>query len=425
MTRAVSDFLSAYLTYVEGHEGLPLVHYSSALSVLSAVLERKVWLDRGYFTLYPNTYFIIVGDPGTKKTSSANIAVDLLKEISDMCLLEECLTPASLIDTLSNSERYFTYDKKQVPHSTVYAYAPELATFLEDIGGGTLTTLLTAFYDSGPSDPNMPWTKKTKGGGLIEIKAPQLSILGCTTKEWLVRALPLDAIGGGFTSRILFCVVDAIPEPKAYPEPADPTLKQKLITTLKHIHTLTGPIKETKRAREVYKEWYDSFMINELPQVPDERFKGYAARKGDHIIKLAILFSVAERDDLILTEKDYGKAVVFLRTLEQSMFKAFGSKGKNVYAEDIERLYRQIPFEPKTITYKELLLMNWRHTNMIEFKAVLETLFQAGAIGSETKGKDTFYWRVKDVDITACTRNLQKVAMSLSNDLKLDSRIFK
>lgn len=426
MPRQVEDFLGTYLDYTQGHEGINLVHYTSALSIISAALERKCWIDRGYFKLYPNLYVIIVGDPGTKKSSSTQIALELLRASADINFIEDCLTPASLITTLRNSEKTFMnpvlnqYERM----SPAYVYSSELSVLLTDIGGGNILTLLTNFYDSGPKDPNTPWIKKTIKDGTIEIFGPQLSMLGCSTKEWLIRSLPGDAIGGGFTSRIIFCVIDETPAPVPYPSPKDAALFDKLCQTLKHINTLAGPFRETPEAREAYAAWYTDFMIQELPECPDERFKGYAARKGDTVLKLAMVFSASERDDMLINERDLGRAVIYLHTLEQSMFKAFGAKGMNDRAEFVQSLFYQIPVAPDKISYSELMRKNWRHTNPDYFRVDIQTLVESKLVTHSVNGTgERYYQRALDIDITEGAKNLRKFEQTIVKGNQTDHRV--
>ncbi len=58
-------------------------HLFSSLAVLSAALGRRVFLDMGFWKVYPNLCLVLVGPTGrVAKTSAVNIAKDLIKEFT-------------------------------------------------------------------------------------------------------------------------------------------------------------------------------------------------------------------------------------------------------------------------------------------------------------------------------------------------------
>lgn len=403
--RKVSNFISSFCDYASNYEGSYLFRFWSAVAIISATLERKCWSPLGEHQLFPNLYIFLIGDPGTRKTFTAGMAVKLMKDVvfdrGGVQLMQDRLTPASLIKTLKECERTFEYSGKQILHSSCFAYSSELRTMMEDIGGGSLISLLTDFYDSRAHGEK--FISRTIKHGAQEITGPGLTFLGCSTPDWFVEILPQSAIGGGFTSRVIFIVQDGpMEKPIAEPQAPDLKLRKDLIETIKAIHNLSGPFEITEGAKAEYKAWYDEFMTKSVRAISDERFKGYAMRKGDFVRKLAMIFSAAQRDDMKVDEFDIVLAIESLTAIEPMMMKAFGPIGDSDRAKNISRIFYKIPEYPDEIKHSDLLKLNWYNVNdSAQFVAEVETLVTMGAIDKRVTGdlKSIYYSRRKNFDL--------------------------
>ena len=321
------DLIQAYLDYTSGHEASPKIHLWSFLSVLAACLQRKVWMKRGYYTLYPNLYVFIIGKSGlVKKSTSTAIAVNLYREIEGAPLMSERLTAGSLIRQMKEAGSFFEYKGEPIKQSPVFAYASELAVFMSEVFG-SITEILTTFYDCIPNDPSKPWTYNTVGQGWIKIYGPCLNMLGASTPSWLKRCIPQGEMEGGFSSRIIFVVENEAPEKLvAWPE-LDKDLdlmRLSLVEDLRQVYSMCGEVTVTPTAKTLFAEWYERHMREILPMNSDPKIAGYMGRKGDHILKIAMLRSVSLREDLVITESEIIWACEKLDALENDMRDAFG-----------------------------------------------------------------------------------------------------
>ena len=59
--RRLEDWLTSYLEYTSEQESPQLFHLWVGMNVIASTLERRVWVDRGYYRLYPNLYVCLVG----------------------------------------------------------------------------------------------------------------------------------------------------------------------------------------------------------------------------------------------------------------------------------------------------------------------------------------------------------------------------
>lgn len=334
--RRFPDWIATYLEYTKGHEATRRVHMWSGISALAGALERKIWIDRGFYTLYPNLYVFIVGRSGLiKKSTSTGIAVDMLRELKGVRTMSERLTAVTLITQLHQAGKIFFHGQERIRESPVFIYASELSVFLSEVYGNILD-LLTTFYDCVPHDPSKPWVYESKNSGKVKIYGPCLNILAATTKAWLVKCLPKSEMEGGFTSRVLFVVENNPPERLvAWPEVSAPQreLRAALIEDLRWIYSLTGPMTVTPGAQALFTKWYEYHMRHVVPNLTDARFSGYNGRKGDLMLKLGMIRAVSQRDDLVMTEQDLLWAGEKLEDIEPEMKQAFDSVSLNPISE--------------------------------------------------------------------------------------------
>ena len=346
-TRHFPDFIDAYLEYTSGHEGTPRCHLWSIISVIAASLERKVWLDRGFYTLFPNLYVFIIGKSGlVKKSTTTKIAVDLFRELPRTHMMAERVTAASLLDNFKLAGRTFKWGQVDRQQSAVFTYASELSVFMSEVAG-SITELLTTFYDCQPDDCTKPWSYETVSKGKTLIFGPCLNILGASTPAWLKKCVPANEMEGGFSSRVVFVVENRGPQTfVAWPESraGETGVKRKLVEDLECIHDLVGKVTVDPKAREMFSKWYEYHMRHTVPQNYDPRMTGYYARKGDLMLKLAMIKSVSRSNDLVMSPEDLLWAGQEIENLEPDMktcFEGVTSTPATEHTYDVRQFIRQ------------------------------------------------------------------------------------
>lgn len=393
--RNFKDLIKGYLSYTEGHESTERVRKWSVISCIAACLERRVYMDRGYYPLFPNLYVFIIGKSGLiKKTTSTGIAVSLLREVSGLRVMSERLTASGLIEQMVMAGKKYDINGVSYRQSAVFAYASELSVFLTEVFG-SITELLTTFYDCVPHDSAKPWTYTTIGRGDKKIYGPCLNILGASTKAWLARCIPRSEMEGGFTSRIIFVVENKLPKKLiAWPKlPDDEVLtKLRLIEDFKSIYALHGEMKPTQEARDIFEKWYCYHMTEILPQNSDPRMVGYMSRKGDTILKLAMVHSASRGDDMMVTLEDLKWANIEIDLLEDDWRLAFDGVGS------VSNLgFSILDFVKKKIKVKKKDLMSeFGQTNhlpeIVKTLAELKGMDEIEEIVEEKDGKRVDYF---------------------------------
>jgi hypothetical protein len=72
------DFFQQYFQYVGDTECPVLFHRWAAISGIGAILGRNYSLHHGHFTIHPNIYGMIIGNPGTRKSTAIRMMKHLV-----------------------------------------------------------------------------------------------------------------------------------------------------------------------------------------------------------------------------------------------------------------------------------------------------------------------------------------------------------
>jgi hypothetical protein len=393
-----------YAEYTKGTESPESYHLWTGLAVLASAVRRNIWLDQGKYTLYPNLYVILTGPAGKMaKSTTIRLGRTLLFGVEGIKFGPDAVTVEELRRVMAAA-----HDGKQ---SALTLHSTELSDLI-DPSGIKMVSFLTTIYDGDPKG----WTGGTKTQGYDDIKSPVLNLLGGTTPAWLSDGLPVNAIGHGFTSRIIFVYEDTVDEPVPFPGDVDRELVRRLINDLEHISKIEGEFvwdpgegeqptgtmkngsinkyggwvpdaRSPSRGLVRGKEWrisgkhvYDYFYrkIYNTP-VPDFRIEGYHWRKRNHLLKVAMLISVAGSDELILTGRDIIAAWDILEGTEKKMIRTFSAVGKYDHASDLERILADIE-NSGGMTREDIYEKNYAAGSEDELATILKMLSRMNKI---------------------------------------------
>lgn len=383
-TRLLPDWIDAYLEFVDNTE--PPLNYKrwTAFSVLAGALQRKCVLRWGSETFYPNLYVVLVGPPAARKGTAMRPGRQFLDELG-IPLSADSTTRESLIRAMAEAGQSFLDQESQklVTHSSITVFSPELTVFL-GYQNYTLMSDLADWFDCAPK-----WDRKTKTQGEDNIVGVYLNLIGATTPDLIRSALPMDAVGGGLTSRIIF-----IYEPvrgKIVPAPfltdREIELKLQLSHDLKIINSLQGEYKVTKQFVDLWIDWYTA--QDGYAPFNDKRLTTYVDRRQVHVMKLAMICSASRSNELKLQKLDLERAIGILENAEIKMPQTFGGVGKNIHADTMTALMNEIALK-KEITTASLMSIFYRDIDQRTFDQMIQTLKLMNYINiSITPGGDT------------------------------------
>lgn len=372
MPRKLDNWLYAYAEYTLGTESPPIFHLWVALGTLAGAMQRKIFMDAGYYQVYPNMFVVLTSPAGrSRKSTALRIGKKFLRGVEEYGQEIHFSTQASSVAALIS--QFSKINNKE--HQSLSAYISELGSMLGS-KSIEMTDFLTDIYDCNPD-----WDKQTVGRGLEKIEKPWFNLLAGTTPQWMGENLSKTAVEGGFVSRSIFVYEDTRLR-VAFPEitPEQRLIEKALVHDLAHIASLKGTFTFSDSAREYYREWYED--QDHTVEAKDYRIAGYFERKHIHVLKIAMCVSLAASDVLVLEPRDIAVALQMLDELEPGMYKAFSSVGKNIYSADHERIKGQINGAAlKGVPYKKILAANIHAIDKEQIDKILITLQEMGEIG--------------------------------------------
>lgn len=385
-------FLRMYLDYVENTESPRIFHVWSALSCVSAALGRRCWLPTDLGPTWPNMYVALTGPPATRKGAAIKMACDLLRattkikfspndtggqrqglisamletgnEDEEQELLEaigQVQDTKTTLNALSTVEvglaqlAGIDFDTRD-PH-TMFAVANELNSLIGE-NNTAMMTFLQEMWDGVPYKYKLAKMTQTLEAGL-------LNILAGTTPQQISISMPAEAMGQGFTSRVVFVYADS-----NFKRVARPTLRKELLPQLHMIYSeiynrMDGEFTETLAAAEKWDELYHRGI-----SLNDTRFLHYCDRRGPHLSKLSMALA-ASRGTKIIDLIDVEVADKILLLTEQRMPDAFGEYGMTKVSQARARLLDYLRKATGPVPVMALFGLMQRDMSHIEFKTAM------------------------------------------------------
>lgn len=317
------SFMRNYMAWTEGTEAPENYHFWCGLSALSAIVSRRVWIDMGLFQVFPNLYVILLGPPGNGKTTCMRVAKNIVRDVGDIPFSAEAQTKESVTRYMRDTcVRTFEQDGKVVPYTPLTIFVTELSHFFGP-NSGHMIDFLTTIYDENKYEVRT----KNKEDDLLD--GPYITLLGCTTQEWITTYLKSDIIGGGFTRRVIFVNEPAsedrsrrIPFPSRHPEQF--VAKENAIRYGKILQGVKGEFRWDVEAKDFYARWY---LARDIPRDPD--VQGYYRTKHIQILKVAMLICLSETPTTLLKKEHLEVAMAILDKTETTLTKVFQGIGRN------------------------------------------------------------------------------------------------
>jgi len=324
--RILPDWIDAFMKLTEESEPPTLFRKWVAISAIAAALQRKTYVNLGIsLTIYPNFYIVLVGPSATGKGTAMKYAYDILEQIPNIRLSAQATSLQALIKRMreTNLTDIDMTTGKQYYHSSMTIFSNEFTVFL-GYHNKELMAALCDWYDC-----HNRWVYDTVSRDKEEIVGVWVNLLAGTTPDSLQSSLPLEAIGGGLTSRIIFVYADKKEKLVIIPTVSEKEIKlqQALVHDLEQVALLSGAFTMTDDFISGYTEWCIEAEKN--PPFHDKRFDGYCGRRRNHLISLAMVCSASRGNSMILDSVDLERASKLLTEVEQTMGLVFRGIGKS------------------------------------------------------------------------------------------------
>ncbi|KKK48946.1 hypothetical protein LCGC14_3140030 [marine sediment metagenome] len=260
------------MKWLDDSEAPDSFHLWTALTILGAAMRRNAFIRRGYYTLWPNFFTVLVAKTGRCRKSSAMEAgvVNLLNKVDEVLVISDKMTTEGLIETLS--QHVVMTNKMVSREATGLVFASEFAVLIHH--DTKMVGFLTDIYNS-----REKWLYTTRTKGKVELSGICVSLLAGSAPEWLKLIIPMGAVGGGFTSRIIFVYEEDRRRSIPRPSPPDKKLRDDLIADLKIMTTMEGEFKLSPDAGKLFDDWYNHRGL------PEEAMAQEEVRRGDELLR--------------------------------------------------------------------------------------------------------------------------------------------
>ncbi len=411
MLKDGKSWIDIYLEYTANQEAPTIFHKYVGLFLLAAVTQRKVWLDRGSYQIYPNFYLFFVADSGGCRKSVANgIGIDLLHEVNNrlhndtyaqtLSIFHERLTLEGLMDQLNKVivvppnwqvPLKDSNSTKTIPNGSAVIVADELTNLFNS--AAYCRDLLAFFTAAYTCKSNLSFL--TRNHGNCQIRNPFISILAATTPDQFAVAIPEDAKKSGFLGRTLIITSKGTGTRISYPT-LRLDLQEFLLEYLIKVSQVYGKMEMEKDAENYFNSWYETLSFD----LPNGMLSAFYQRIHDHVFRVSIILSLAQSLNLKITKNHIETAMEMIfsaaKDMEQAMRYIGGSK---------DLLAKDDLFEDILKTKKEGMLhtdiikkYHRRFSSFVELKMTLDTLQEGQMIVAGTKMNGIYYTAMEYVE---------------------------
>lgn len=363
------SWLTRYADWTFPHESPSIFHLWAGMSVISAVLGRRSWINKGFYRLYPNLFVVLVaGSASCRKSTCIEMAAALLEDGSDLGI--------RIVEGKTSTEKFIhahVIEEKEKQLST-FVKADELSVFLtRDQQGDRLIDVLTKLFDC-PKE----FSYDTFKHGKKVVREPYVTILAGTQPHSLERVLPDSAFGGGFTSRILFVYQQDTEKQRRDFQILTPEEEEELRNLMKDLNQISkfeGAFTLSAEAMEAYMSWYD--MV-ELPE--DQRIDGFVSRKHDHVLRTSMLLRAAMMEDQVIHIQQINASIAVIESIENRLPFAFAGVGSKQEIKSLSDHILRLLMRHKAIAHSELLRRCYGLADAKVFAHMMDTLIQQGLV---------------------------------------------
>lgn len=395
------DFFSAYLAYTNNNESPSVFHRWSAIAAIGALLGRNYSQEFGHNMIAPNVYCMLLGSPGTRKSTAVKMAKKLLIQIgydtfaADKSTKEKFLLDlAGYADDGTKSAEDFLATPIGEEDSYNSGESKELfiaADEFNDFFGNNIlefVALLGNLWDF-----EGVFRNRIKNGQSVVIPNPTVSILGGNTPTGFKSVFPPEVIGQGFFSRVLLIHGERTRAPIAFPKPPSELATRTILEMISDFRVYChGPAVRDPDAEQLLDKIYHNWQ-----GVQDTRFDYYGNRRFTHLLKLCSIHAAAravgERDRKSrITRGDVIAANTVLTAAEFGMPKALGEFGMAKTSDVAQKILDVLEKANKPVEFRELYSLLQRDIGTVrDFAPVVQSLIAA----SKIQQTDTGYLPVK------------------------------
>lgn len=386
----------------------------SALAAISAVVKDSIWINRAnVFKTYPNIYVMLHADSGLKKGPPVSMAKQLVKAVNNTRIITGRSSIQGILKEMGTAQTQ--PGGKVTMKSVVFVCSSELSSSI--VEDKVATKILTDLYDRSYNEGEWKSLLKMES---FHLKDPTITMLTATNEAMAEDFFTRAAIQGGYFARtfIIYERENTVSNSLIYPLEYSPDYRAAA-DYLKELAKLSGPflpfadmakseeyryakVKRSPRGERtvyfnevglVYDDWYDNFKeMVRTQEIKDET--GTMNRFGDSVLKVAMLMSLAQCPELVISLPAMHGAIAECEKLIGNARRAtLGKQGmSNTSLLKSLIIMELLNREPHTVTRTVLMKKMWMHySNSEEFDNLMLAFDHAGMIKTNSVANQILY----------------------------------
>jgi hypothetical protein len=381
--RRCANWFQTYREYILPRTDAPESYiFWSGIFTIASSLRRQVFVGKknlGLWTCYPNMYLMFVGPPGMRKTTAVDFgARELLTQMPSVFEGPDLFTKEAILEEMQNSG-----------DGSIYLTVGEFSNIFSKAGKDRagMYEFLTDMFDM-----KNKFSARTKTSGNVFVDNPVLNFFSATTPGWITDNMPESVISGGFASRCVWVYEEQLRIKKSLFDDVVgdfAKLEKDLLVDLLRISNLQGEFEIDPDTKKLMNDWTEEG--HPLFLAKNEKLGGYLNRRFKHALTLAMIHSVASKDELLILPEDWTWAVNTLSTIEPNLEKIFKGVGKNPYTTEIDKIVafvKMMNISTGEMVPMSELLNQFTHVaeprilkDIIEFAVTAKKLMYRGAEG--------------------------------------------
>lgn len=379
------------MSYIADSEVPTHFHRWALITGVGAFLGRSLYLHHGHFTLYPNMYTMLIGSPGTRKSTAIKIMKQLLIKAGYLTIAADKTSKEKFlldISTGAMEEENLEVDLWGSALATLddaecFIMADEFNDFLGS-GNMDFISLLGNLWDySGV------YSSRIKNGKSVAVNNPTVSILGGNTPVSFAAAFPPEVLGQGFFSRLLLIYGESTEKKITFPKAPPEHVTVALIEEMQRIKQYTvGEATLSPGAEKLLDKMYKLYTPME-----DVRFEHYSNRRFTHLLKLTLVIAAFHRTTQVV-EHHVIYANTILTRAEHQMGKALGEFGKSKNSDVSQKIMQLLDGARKPVTLQDMWIAVH---NDLDSPGNLADLLRNLVAAKKIVGTQTGYLSRKDV----------------------------
>ena len=309
--------------------------------LISAALQRRVWMSGAETAIFANQFVVFTGPPGTGKslvcTTVKNLLSEHIKYVGDAKLGDrvaqlpvfpiaaDSTTFESLVEETFNANSIHQIDdNNKYYHQSILFILDELASVFKQNAEDTTTFLLTTHSGA-------KYVRKTRHKGHFIITRPCVGMMACTVVDSLRELIRKHILDTGISARTVFLHAQMsrfrqilIPERSEVQMQA----RNQITEHIRKLSTVFGRVDYAPGILGYMQTWWENRRA--VVRNSNPALASYYERKALHANKMAMAVLFMEQTDSLLIEKEHvDRAIAILDEAELTMHLPLSGGGRN------------------------------------------------------------------------------------------------